>query len=61
MKYMGMATQLFLIMFIFLYIGKYIDAYFQSPKPYATIFLPVIGLFVYLYKLVVDLSKKDES
>jgi len=60
MKYMGMATQLFLLMFVLLYIGKQIDAYFQLSKPYFTIFLPVIGLFVYLYKLVVDLSKKDE-
>lgn len=56
-----MATQLFLIMFVLLYLGKQIDAFFQFSKPYFTIFLPVIGLFVYLYKLVVDLSKKDES
>jgi len=61
MKYMGMATQLFVLMFVLLYIGKQIDSYFQFQKPYCTIFLPVIGLFVYLYKLVVDLSKKDES
>ncbi len=56
---MGMATQLFLLMLGLLYIGKYIDAYFQFAKPYFTIFLPVIGLFIYLYKLVIDLSKKD--
>jgi len=59
MKYMGMATQLFLFMFVLLFIGKKIDAHFQFAKPYFTIFLPVIGLFIYLYKLVKDVSKKD--
>jgi len=41
-------------------VGKYIDTHFQFQKPYFTIFLPVIGLFIYLYKLVVDISKKDQ-
>jgi len=56
MKYAGMATQLFAIMFALLWIGQKIDAYLTANKPYLTILLPTIGLFVYLYKLVKELS-----
>jgi len=60
MAYMGMATQLFAIMFILLFVGKRIDAHFALNKPYFTIFLPVLGLFGYLYKLVKDISNQDD-
>jgi len=56
MKYAGMATQLFGIMFVLLWIGQKSDAYLGSNKPYLTILFPTLGLFVYLYKLVKELS-----
>jgi len=56
MKYAGMATQLFAIMFVLLYLGQKLDAYFSNAKPYMTILFPTLGLFAYLYKLVKDLS-----
>ena len=51
-----MATQMFAIMFVLLYIGQKLDAYMLNEKPYLTILLPTLGLFAYLYKLVKELS-----
>ena len=56
MKYAGMATQLFAIMFVFLFLGQKLDAYITVSRPYFAILFPTLALFGYLYKMVKELS-----
>ena len=56
MKYAGMATSLFVIMFVMWWIGSQIDAYIGNKQPYIGLLFIVTSLFAYFYKLIKDLS-----
>jgi len=52
-KYMGLAFQIFFILFIGWWLGNQLDKYFNFDKPYlglALTFLFLIGFFVKLYR-----------
>lgn len=52
MKYAGMASQLFIGMFVAFWIGQKADVYFDFPDPYLTAALPSLYLFAYLVRIV---------
>ena len=56
-RYMGMAFQMFLILFVGWFVGSEIDQYFGFVKPYVALALTFILLFGYLYKLYRDVSE----
>lgn len=56
LKYMGMATQLFVLLFLLLWLGKKLDAYLSLEKPIFMLLFILIGLAAYLYKVFKDVS-----
>ncbi len=56
LKYMGMATQLFVLLFCMMWLGKWIDKYLQLEKPVFMLILIMLGLAAYLYKVYKDVS-----
>ena len=56
LKYMGMATQLFVLLFLFLWLGKKLDAYLELEKPVFMLLFILLGLSAYLYKVFKDVS-----
>jgi putative Mn2+ efflux pump MntP len=61
LKYSGMVFQLFIMLLIAAWIGKKIDAHFQTKMPYATALLLILALVGYLVKLAIDLSKEEDE
>ncbi len=51
-----MATQLFVLLFLMLWLGKKIDQYFQFEKPVFMLILIMLGLGAYLFKVYKDVS-----
>lgn len=58
MKYSGMAFQMAAYIVAGLFLGKQIDKYFETDRPYFSGLLAILFLTGYFVKLVVDLSKK---
>ncbi len=56
LKYMGMATQLFVLLFLLLWLGKRLDAYLGYEKPIFMLLFIIIGLAAYLYKVYKDVT-----
>lgn len=56
LKYMGMATQLFVLLFLLLWLGKKLDAYLAFEKPVFMLIFILLGLGAYLYKVYKDVS-----
>jgi F0F1-type ATP synthase assembly protein I len=56
LKYMGMATQLFVLLFLMLWLGKKLDTYLQLEKPVFMLLFIMIGLGAYLYKVYHDIK-----
>jgi hypothetical protein len=57
LQYSGMALQFFVLIFIAAIIGKKLDEYFETPKPYITVFFILFFSFGYFYKMYHDLTK----
>ena len=55
MKYSGMAIQMGIIILIGAFIGKKLDAYFQTERPYLTSLFALIAIFAALYLSLKDL------
>ncbi|WP_406626680.1 AtpZ/AtpI family protein [Portibacter marinus] len=53
---MGMATQLFVLLFILLWLGRKLDEYLQFEKPIFMLVFIIIGLAAYLYKVYKDVA-----
>ncbi len=56
LKYMGMATQLFVLLFVLLWLGKKLDAYLKLEQPVFMLVFILVGLFGFLYKVYRDVS-----
>jgi len=56
LKYMGMATQMFVLLFVLLWLGKRLDNYLQYEKPVFMLIFIIIGLAAYLYKVYKDVA-----
>ncbi|MEL6659642.1 MAG: AtpZ/AtpI family protein [Bacteroidota bacterium] len=54
MKYSGMAIQMGVIILLGVYVGKWLDEYFQT-APYLTVALALFSIFAALYTSLKDL------
>jgi len=56
LKYSGMVFQLFALLIILAYLGKYLDEKLAFEKSYMTALLLLTGTVAYMYKIVKELS-----
>ena len=56
-----MAMEMFGLILVLVLAGQYIDKKMENPKSYVTAALVIIGLFGYLYKLYLQLSKPGKE
>lgn len=56
MRYAGMATTMFIAMYVAFWLGSKLDDYLNNSKAYFGLLFLVCTLGAYLYKLVKDLS-----
>lgn len=61
LKYSGMVFQLFVLLGFGAWAGQYLDKKLNTPEPYFTILLILLFMAGFFYKLVKDLSQKDET
>jgi len=57
-QYSGLAIQMVVILLLFVYGGKWLDGYFETPKPYYTTGLALVGITLALYVPLRGLLKK---
>ena len=57
-QYSGLAIQMVVILLLFVYGGKWLDAHFETPKPYYTTGLALVGITLALYVPLRGLLKK---
>ncbi|HJW31078.1 MAG TPA: AtpZ/AtpI family protein [Saprospiraceae bacterium] len=60
LKYSGLALQLFVLLGIGAWLGQRIDHWLHTTIPYFTILFVLVFTGAFFYKLVIDLSRKDE-
>ena len=58
LKYSGLAFEMLAVIGISVFVGNKLDQYFNNETPWITLIMVFVFLGGYLYKLVVDLSKK---
>ncbi len=58
MKYSGMAFHMVAYIVVGLFIGRQLDKYFTTARPYFSALFTIVFLTAYFVKLVADLSKK---
>ena len=58
MKYSGMAFQMVAYILVGILLGKQLDKYFETERPYLTALCSILFLTAYFIKLVADLNKK---
>ncbi|MCB0688493.1 MAG: AtpZ/AtpI family protein [Saprospiraceae bacterium] len=59
MKYSGMAFQIAAYVIIGLLVGKQLDKYFETSRPFFSAFGAILFLVAYFIKLINDLKKGD--
>jgi hypothetical protein len=55
LKYIGLVSQMFVLLLVGWFLGGYIDGLIGSPQPYVAISLMILFLFAIFYKLIKDL------
>ena len=60
LKYSGMAVQLFVLIGVGAWLGQIIDRKLSTPEPYFTIILILLFTGGFFYRLVKELSRKDD-
>ncbi len=58
MKYSGMAFQMVAYIIVGILLGKQLDKYFETERPFLTALCAILFLVAYFIKLVSDLSRK---
>lgn len=61
MKYSGMAFQMGITIGVFSYLGKRLDAYFETTTAYWTAGLALLGVVLALYLLLKDVLGTQEN
>ena len=61
LKYSGMVFQLFVLLAVGAWLGQYLDEKLNTPDPYFTILLILLFTAGFFYKLVKDLSQKNDT
>ena len=57
LKYSGMALQFFVLIAIGAWLGQFLDAQFNTAKPFITVFLILLFAVGYFIKLYKDLTR----
>lgn len=52
MKYTGMAFQMAITIFLFVFAGKKLDNYFETSQPYLTAAFALLGVFLALFLVI---------
>ena len=60
LQYTGLAFQMAGIIFLSIFIGQKLDAYFQFPKPYLAGLISLLSITGFIYKLYIDLIKNEK-
>jgi len=60
MKYTSMAFQMAVIIFLFVFAGMKLDEYFESPQPYLTAGLALLGVFLALFLVIRQLMSEQK-
>ena len=58
MKYSGMAFQMVAYIIVGILLGKQLDKYFETERPFLTALCAILFLVAHFIKLVSDLSRK---
>ncbi len=58
LKYSGMAFQMAFYLVLGWVIGRWVDRYFDTGKPYFSLALSILFLAAYFVKLIRDISRK---
>lgn len=61
MKYAGLGFQLFVLLLIGAFIGKKIDHWLNTDKPYFTALVILLFTGGFFYKLYLDLTRKPNA
>ncbi len=61
MRYAGLATQLFVLLGIAVWVGYKLDKWLQLPLPLLVWILPFVVLCLLIYKLIKETSKKNKG
>ena len=61
LKYSGMAFQMGIIILIGALLGRKLDTYFHSPKPWFTVALSLLAIFAALYTTLKDLLPPNKN
>jgi F0F1-type ATP synthase assembly protein I len=59
MKYSGMAFQIAAYVLVGIFVGRQLDKYFATAKPYFTALGAILFLVAFLIKLINDLKRGD--
>ena len=57
LRYSGMATQMAIIILVFVFVGRWLDGHFATEKPFYTAGLTVLGVVLSVYYMIKDLMK----
>jgi len=60
MKYTSMAFQMAVIIFLFVFARMKLDEYFESPQPYLTAGLALLGVFLALFLVIRQLMSEQK-
>ena len=61
LKYSGMAFQMGIIILVGALLGRKLDNYFHSPKPWFTVALSLLAIFAALYSTLKDLLSPNNK
>ncbi len=60
MKYTGMAFQMAITIFLFVMAGRKLDNIFETPQPYFTAGLALVGVFLALFLVIRQLMSEQK-
>ena len=61
MKYTGMAFQMAITIFLFVFAGRKLDNIFETPQPYCTAGMALLGVFLALYLVIRQLMSEQNK
>lgn len=61
MKYGGMAFQMGVTIFLFVFAGRKLDNYFETAQPYLTAAMAVLGVFLALFIVIRQLMADQNA
>ncbi len=60
LKYSGLALQMFVLLGVGAWLGQRVDKWLHTSSPYFTILFILVFATAFFYRLIKELSRKDE-